>query len=52
MLNAETVQESHIICYWLLNGILGILWMDERCFRPLFCTVKAELGLGQPGLMR
>ena len=27
-------------------------WMDERCFRPLLCTVKAELGQGQPGLMR
>ena len=26
--------------------------MDERCFRPLFCTIKAELGRGQPGLMR
>ena len=26
--------------------------MDERCFRPLLCTVKAELGRGQPGLMR
>ena len=26
-------------------------WMDERCFRPLLCTVKAELGRGQPGLM-
>ena len=26
--------------------------MDERCFRPLLCTVKAELGQGQPGLMR
>ena len=25
-------------------------WMDERCFRPLFCTIKAELGRGQPGL--
>ena len=25
--------------------------MDERCFRPLLCTVKAELGRGQPGLM-
>ena len=23
-------------------------WMDERCFRPLLCTVKAELGQGQP----
>ena len=22
-----------------LNG-----WMDERCFRPLFCTVKADMG--------
>ena len=27
-------------------------WMDERCFRPLLCTIKAELGRGQPGLMR
>ena len=27
-------------------------WMDERCFRPLLCTVKSELGRGQPGLMR
>ena len=27
-------------------------WMDERCFRPLLCTVKAALGRGQPGLMR
>ena len=27
-------------------------WMDERVFRPLFCTIKAELGRGQPGLMR
>ena len=26
--------------------------MDERCIRPLLCTVKAELGRGQPGLMR
>ena len=25
--------------------------MDERCFRPLLCTVKAELGRGQPGTM-
>ena len=23
--------------------------MDERRFRPLLCTVKAELGQGQPG---
>ena len=21
-------------------------WMDERCFRPLLCTVKAEFGPG------
>ena len=27
-------------------------WMDERCLRPLFCTIKAQLGRGQPGLMR
>ena len=26
--------------------------MDERCFRPLLRTVKAELGRGQPGLIR
>ena len=26
--------------------------MDERCFRPVLCTVKAELGRGQPGLRR
>ena len=25
--------------YIVING-----WMDERCFRPLLCTVKAELG--------
>ena len=25
--------------------------MDERFFRPLFCTVKAELDREQPGLM-
>ena len=31
----------------VMNG-----WMDERCFKPLLCTVKAELGRGQPGLMR
>ena len=36
-------------CY-LLNNEHG--WMDERFFRPLLCTVKAELGRGQPGLMR
>ena len=33
--------------YWEVDG-----WMDERCFRPLLCTVKAELGRGQHGLMR
>ena len=28
-------------------------WMDGWTgFRPLFCTIKAELGRGQPGLMR
>ena len=26
--------------------------MDEQCFRPFLCTVKAELDRGQPGLMR
>ena len=44
-----------------LKGALGFHWdilqyhfqrMDKRFFRPLLCTVKAELGRGQPGLMR
>ena len=26
-------------------------WMNG-VFRPLFCTIKTELGRGQPGLMR
>ena len=26
--------------------------MNERCLRPLLCTVKAELGQGQPGLIK
>ena len=34
------------------QGANAYRWMDERCFRPLLCTVKAELGRGQPGLMR
>ena len=36
----------------LIQNRLIYGWMDERCFRPLLCTVKAELGRGQPGLMR
>ena len=24
-------------------------WLDELCFRPLFGTIEAELGWGQPG---
>ena len=52
---------SHLDCWELLMGHIGrhlkwsnkhLGWMDERCFRPLLCTVKAELGRGQPGLMR
>ena len=35
-----------------LQGSFSDGWMDERCFRPLFCTIKTELGRGQPGLMR
>ena len=35
-----------------LKGWMDHGWMDERCFRALLCTVKAELGRGQPGLMR
>ena len=38
---------------WLLTGCNMVGgWMDERCFRPLLRTVKAELGRGQPGLIR
>ena len=37
---------------WKSKGGYKRGWMDERCFRPLLCTVKAELGRGQPGLMR
>ena len=36
----------------ILRGILSINEMKCRCFRPLFCTMKAELGRGQLGLMR
>ena len=43
-----TLCSTHI--YWRKGKKDG--WMDERCFRPLLCTVKAELGLGQPELMR
>ena len=43
-----TLCSTHI--YWLKGKKDG--WMDERCFRPLLCTVKAELGRGQHGLMR
>ena len=41
-------------CFILTGNILLTIteWMDERCFRPLLCTVKAELGREQPGLMR
>ena len=28
------------------------VWMNDCCFRSRFCTVKAILGQGQPGLMR
>ena len=39
---------------WMINTHTPEMngWMDERCFRPLFCTIKAEMGRGQPGLMR
>ena len=33
------------------KGWKGKGWMDEQCFMLLFCTVKAELGRGQPGLL-
>ena len=58
-------QGLEIMCKWYifvsLNGLMSFCvalpldkfgWMDERCFRPLLCSVKAELGRGQPGLMR
>ena len=42
---------THVRVYWCIRPT-HTGWMDERCFRPLLCTVKAELGQGQPGLMR
>ena len=31
----------------MIPGLSKDGWMDERCFRPLLCTVKAELGRSQ-----
>ena len=45
--NFLSTSEFFRIYYGWMDG-----WMDELCFRPLLCTVKAELGRGQPGLMR
>ena len=38
-------KQSLTLVHWQPKGRR---WMDERCFRPLLCTVKAELGRGQP----
>ena len=42
------VNASIGICL-LVSAVSG---MNEWCFRPQFCTVKAILGRGQPVLMR
>ena len=51
-----SVQSSTGVCVGMYGLTYSLYhpqgWMDERCFRPLLCTVKAELGRGQPGLMR
>ena len=57
-----TTSEYHILGLRILHfcGQLGLqtkyhpltadqVKMDERCYRPWFCTVKAILGRGQPG---
>ena len=31
---------------WYSSTVYLIMRMDEWCFRPLLCTVKAELGPG------
>ena len=38
--------------WYFVNYTLILGWMNERHFRPLFCTVEAELGQRQPGLLR
>ena len=40
------------MAFGIISYCLCCRWMDERCLRPFFCTIKAELGRGQPGLMR
>ena len=45
----------HNILHYCLGVLLCEMGGNEmkcRCFKPLFCTMKAELGWGQPGLMR
>ena len=50
-MEVASLKKGEWLCY--RGGLFnGGGWMDERCFRPLLCTVKAELGRGQPGLMR
>ena len=44
-------NNGELPCYSFITS-LAKGWMgDERCFRPLLCTVNAELGRGQPELM-
>ena len=54
--SVNTTLTAHFLCGLKSDLVICKLWeedgwMDERCFRPLLCTVKAELGRGQPGLM-
>ena len=50
--NKEDVERQAVNIEKVSHPDAANRWMDERCFRPLLCTVKAELGRGQPGLMR
>ena len=45
------LYKSELSAWWLQMATFE--WMDGWTgFRPLFCTITAELGRGQPGLMR
>ena len=50
-MEVASLKEGKWFCYrgGLFNGgglVMLDGWMDERCFRPLLCTVKARIGPG------
>ena len=54
MCSAVCIHVMSITFSWIEGHSQKLMdgWMDEGCFRPLLCTVKAELVRGQTGLMR